>query len=1342
MKIQRLLLAIGAVLFWLMPSLLWAQTDPNTDPNWDWRNGDDPSSSYPASQYRMYIETSQGTIQALFRNAPWGQPNIWDGLSDNQKEDGWTLVCRDFGTPTRAIFAYNQEGTAYFAIYNKLRGVLRVFFFLKEGQAQMNFTTGSVVLKFGSDTQTATLTHLKPRAFALDKKDSVINNTSSALVAGVSNSTWIWADFPMAFDPTIVPTTSITSPRMLFTLLGTTESQVVIKGSATGIGGQPQQVRDFMTGTSNGAVGLSAALPTTTATGQNQFTAVSQAIHATATNWQAWQSFITKVNSQIPILSGSDPLSYAVNAFKSFLTFSPVIQALPGIGAVAGVIDFFLGGGKQNTPQTMGPTYFGFNIDMKGTITTTYVVNSPVSIVVPASKSNALTEPNFGSNVPLVYNNPVGVFNLTQTPVIKYKSYVQSYGGNTGGRGYNDFQIQNFQYQVNTQSGLVLDSVRAWMVVDPTAVLASTLNNSDPTQDPDLRCLSQMLNGRVGTFYPIRMESAVGGRYTFSTIPVAENAIVGQTIQAPYSDQGSDVTIKVKAVFHRQDNPSAQPVVFIATYEPTLVADANGTGRYPYAPTPPPPPTYRSVNVVQQYDFDGTSAAATSGYGTSVTVSAPATQTVNGRLYNFTQWSDGNTSLTRTVTTPGFSTLTAQYKGHLVSSVASVTGGTSQRRTVQDRSVASTYYSVYESGSKIWLTYSLDGGTTWQPEMYVGDGINPSIAAGWSKATVVWRDVPGTNDTYSCFSRTFQTLGPIILGDKLIIGKGGDAFPNAHPAIVLIKDVSKFDADAIAVYETLNPNDPNPNLSQTQLTAYRYTGQTHISPTDLGHWSGGADVTPVPGSIVNKAGASLNPSLDCVIGSNNQASVVKLAWNSYTYGTDDAPINVIDVPASGTFAAGATPTALPVNASQTVQYQKPSLVTDASGNKYMAWQAFDHNRYPYNQVIIYKYLPSWNDPSYPITEFAEANHSSISPSIQQKSDGSFYLFYQTDAGIIRQAYKNGNGWQVSTVSLPSGGYYPNAGSHSTDARFAYTRNTNAPYVIGFAMGTSNISSNLIGGGGLNGTLGSGPTSVLNTKARISLGDSTATRRFALTFADVSLQSNNTNKPISIKSIADTLRVTSANVLGLLQTKSFTAAGATKLTATLSVRTQNLNRLSAAVSVWAELYDVATNQTLAQSSPVSIAATDTAKDIAAALNLGALSLNGKTVALRARTSGLVPQATGRLEATNILEMGESASGGQSIVAAVTAVPTDFNLKQNYPNPFNPTTTIEYALPQAAMVSLKIYDILGREVQTLVNEPKSAGFYTATFDASRLSSGTYFYKLIAGSFVQTKKMVLVK
>ncbi|MFQ3608457.1 MAG: T9SS type A sorting domain-containing protein [Chloroherpetonaceae bacterium] len=140
-------------------------------------------------------------------------------------------------------------------------------------------------------------------------------------------------------------------------------------------------------------------------------------------------------------------------------------------------------------------------------------------------------------------------------------------------------------------------------------------------------------------------------------------------------------------------------------------------------------------------------------------------------------------------------------------------------------------------------------------------------------------------------------------------------------------------------------------------------------------------------------------------------------------------------------------------------------------------------------------------------------------------------------------------------------------------------------------------------------------------------------------------------------------------------------------------------------------------------------------------------------------GFAIQPSHKANALNTTEL-VNASGANAIVnrignqssqtESVGSVPTKFALSQNYPNPFNPVTVIRYELPQASVVKLQVFDVLGRVVATLVNERRDAGIYEAVFNASTLSSGTYFYRLQASttngasssSFVETKKMMLVK
>ncbi len=88
-----------------------------------------------------------------------------------------------------------------------------------------------------------------------------------------------------------------------------------------------------------------------------------------------------------------------------------------------------------------------------------------------------------------------------------------------------------------------------------------------------------------------------------------------------------------------------------------------------------------------------------------------------------------------------------------------------------------------------------------------------------------------------------------------------------------------------------------------------------------------------------------------------------------------------------------------------------------------------------------------------------------------------------------------------------------------------------------------------------------------------------------------------------------------------------------------------------------------------------------------------------------------------------------------------IPVAYNLSQNYPNPFNPTTTIEFSIPNSGFVTLKIYNVLGEEITTLVSEKLSFGSYAYNWDARNLASGIYLYRLQAGDYIETRKMVLM-
>jgi len=97
---------------------------------------------------------------------------------------------------------------------------------------------------------------------------------------------------------------------------------------------------------------------------------------------------------------------------------------------------------------------------------------------------------------------------------------------------------------------------------------------------------------------------------------------------------------------------------------------------------------------------------------------------------------------------------------------------------------------------------------------------------------------------------------------------------------------------------------------------------------------------------------------------------------------------------------------------------------------------------------------------------------------------------------------------------------------------------------------------------------------------------------------------------------------------------------------------------------------------------------------------------------------------------------------SVKEIISKIPHDFNLYQNYPNPFNPSTRIRFSIPEFSHVLIKIYDILGNEITTLVDEDRPSGGYEVSFDGSNLASGFYFYRITAGNYSETRKMILLK
>jgi hypothetical protein len=129
-----------------------------------------------------------------------------------------------------------------------------------------------------------------------------------------------------------------------------------------------------------------------------------------------------------------------------------------------------------------------------------------------------------------------------------------------------------------------------------------------------------------------------------------------------------------------------------------------------------------------------------------------------------------------------------------------------------------------------------------------------------------------------------------------------------------------------------------------------------------------------------------------------------------------------------------------------------------------------------------------------------------------------------------------------------------------------------------------------------------------------------------------------------------------------------------------------------------------------------------------------------------TLGTAPASSSDFIPSGASQWGRFSVAMSTVITAIhqfgNEVPTSYGLMQSYPNPFNPVTTISYMIPKTSKVSLKVYDIKGQLIATLFEGTQNAGNYITSFNGSNLSSGVYFYRLVADNFSDTKKMVLTK
>lgn len=544
------------------------------NPNWDWDNGDVSLDGIP--HYWIYFQNRPNAIREYAAIVPWYQTGAWAGLMDRKKEDGWILLTRNFGTPTRRLL---DEDNPYFVLFNTNRSVVRVFLLLENMTTTYNYSTMELKKFSNGGKETGALAHLAPVSYAMDKISNTYNNATSSVINTLAmKARWIYADFPLAFDKDLIPIENTEIPASLeFKVWGTEVKDLVLETKGFGGQGDKKFIDAFMKRNNFDAPGFSL-------NGSNMprldlaFDISDIDIRTTAPNWDAVKIFVENLRMDLNFgnLDALNPFKGLFDGFGN--TLSDLSKAIPikisGLN-LDGLFKFFVGGGmKQNNVLQTAPTFFASHYSSTGTMTSK-VPYAVLTIPLPASRLN-YKSPMLGNAIGLVSNNPAGVLTLTKTPIVYKKIFYLTYPFGTPGAPVPqtitvpmiEFELADIP-QIVMNSSLNLDlksceiSLIAPMIFKPTSPKLSEI-----TQNFGVYKVAEKATTGLDQRNLVELESPIGSNSgDFKSMPVQLQYSRGRSLKLPLlNTDSSQVKLKIKATLQRKDDPNAQPVVFIATY--------------------------------------------------------------------------------------------------------------------------------------------------------------------------------------------------------------------------------------------------------------------------------------------------------------------------------------------------------------------------------------------------------------------------------------------------------------------------------------------------------------------------------------------------------------------------------------------------------------------------------------------------------------------------------------------------------------------------------------------------------------------------------------------------------
>gem|GEM_PF-3096818 len=726
------------------------------------------------------------------------------------------------------------------------------------------------------------------------------------------------------------------------------------------------------------------------------------------------------------------------------------------------------------------------------------------------------------------------------------------------------------------------------------------------------------------------------------------------------------------------------------------------------------------ITTKKEFEFDVVENSIDKAYyGFPFTFSVPLVLPKNGRTYNFAGWSDdfGATN-TRTIAPAINKTYTALYKYPNHSNTSNTFANNGQRKIIRIDAVG--LVKVYESLDRVWIETSSDNGTTWvvgnngRP-LTKGKAKLPAITQIGQTDFVIVAQTERSNCGY--FVMAYHCWGDMLSDSAVVTEVPNKLYSeNANPVIA---SQAMNTPNFLIVWEEADYGVDSPGGLH-----YRYGN----SGGPLISWLGGGNqYDNIAGTDQN----SHNPAIATVFSnpSYSYPLTFHLVWQQNgSTGYSDIMYRKISASSSNSLSFSSISNKSSNHYAQ--KHMNPSVI-EFNGEARIVWKSeydvFDDGEQIAPSVVFHSsdYPAYWDFGNY-----TDVN----SPVINRPEGVNAYVFGWTEnngsVGKLMDNYLSAS--HLRTIATTGKDMQLSNGSSLSNMYALQFNNTTLPYNF-------NRSNSIGSYYGLQKENSNASISVARTGVAIK-----EKGRFFYSLGDIYVD----NGLIEFEELdRNNTLVTKENLTNSIVSKPFILGPTSSLTYSVTYGMNNMTKGKEALGDNGEIHfrvevlDANTNEVLGSFDEMKYSKMNLAKYSNIGYKVNAPGLLGKSIKLRLH-------ADDNLEAKYVIV--ENMQTGTSLAKKTfkevelkqNEVVTDYGLDQNYPNPFNPATTITYQLPQSGSVTLKIFDILGNEVKTLVNENKEMGKYTVQFDASSLASGMYVYQLRANDYTSTKKMLLLK